>query len=124
MSAVKVAIFGAAGRMGHALVRCARARGDIAVVAAVNRAAMPPWGRTRGCGRGGAAGVAVTDRPEAALAADAVIDFSFHDAVPAHAEFCAGRGKPMVIGSTGLDEAERRRLLEAARRIPIVWAPT
>ena len=54
---------------------------------------------------------------------DAVIDFSFHDAVPAHAEFCAGHGEPMVIGSTRLDGAERQRLREAARRRAIVWAP-
>jgi 4-hydroxy-tetrahydrodipicolinate reductase len=54
--------------------------------------------------------------------ADAVIDFSFHDATAGIAETCAKHRRTLVIGTTGHTETEKSRIVEVARDIPMVWA--
>jgi 4-hydroxy-tetrahydrodipicolinate reductase len=54
--------------------------------------------------------------------ADVVIDFSVHDATPGIATRCAAAGKAMVIGTTGLSDAERDIVVQEAAKIPIVMA--
>lgn len=69
-------------------------------------------------------GVALSHSFEDALVqADAVIDFTAPVATARHAALCAERGVALVVGTTGLGEAERRAVEQAAERIPIVWAP-
>jgi 4-hydroxy-tetrahydrodipicolinate reductase len=121
----KIAIFGAAGRMGQALIRCAARRADVRLCAAVEQSGNPALGRDAGTVAGiDATGVLVSDdAAAAAAAADVVIDFTFHTVTPKHAALVASSGRGMVIGTTGLDAAETRAVHEAARKIPIVWAP-
>jgi 4-hydroxy-tetrahydrodipicolinate reductase len=54
--------------------------------------------------------------------ADAVIDFSFHDATAGIAETCAKHRRALVIGTTGHTETEKSRIVEVAGDIPMVWA--
>jgi 4-hydroxy-tetrahydrodipicolinate reductase len=122
---IKVAILGAAGRMGQALVRNGLSMDGIALGSAVERADNPWVGRDAGLpGGAGETKIIIGADLRAALAASAVaIDFTFHSAVADNAELCAALGKPVVIGTTGLDEAEAARVRQAAKRVPIVWAP-
>ena len=96
---MKIAIVGAAGRMGKML--CALAEGtELEVVSKVDVA--------EGYDRAWADGV------------EGVIDFSYHTAVPASVEKAAEEGVPYVIGTTGLTADEQTRVDAAAKRIPIV----
>ena len=54
--------------------------------------------------------------------ADVVIDFSFHSATLSIAQLCAERGKALVIGTTGHQEAEKQAIVELTKRVPTVWA--
>lgn len=120
---VKVAIMGAAGRMGGALIRCAGQTPDIRLVAAVEQPGNAALGRDAGLVAGiGAVGVIVSEGPGDA-AADVMIDFSAHEAAPEHARAAAAAGIALVLGTTGLTAGERDAVLAAARRVPIVWAP-
>lgn len=123
--AVKVVIIGAAGRMGRALVRCLRQTPELRLVGAIEHGECPLIGRDAGTVAGeGECGVAISEDLAASLAeTDVLIDFSLHTAVPAHVRLAAEHGRAMVIGTTGLFPAEKAVLQEAARRIPIVWAP-
>jgi 4-hydroxy-tetrahydrodipicolinate reductase len=68
-----------------------------------------------------APGVALSDRPEAALAdVDVAIDFTAPAATLALAREAAARGTALVIGTTGFDERGLARIREAAARVPIV----
>ncbi len=70
------------------------------------------------------AGVTVTDDPAALFAsAEAVIDFTLPEGTRIHADLAADTGTALVVGTTGLSEADRARLREAARRTRIVQAP-
>jgi 4-hydroxy-tetrahydrodipicolinate reductase len=50
------------------------------------------------------------------------IDFSLHSATVELAEICAARGIPLIIGTTGHTDEERKRILVCTKSIPIVWA--
>jgi 4-hydroxy-tetrahydrodipicolinate reductase len=122
---INVAIIGAAGRMGQALVRCSHLMNNIKLVAAVEQAASPFCGKDAGiaacCGD---TGVKIThDLSAAAQAADVLIDFSFHENVPITLKQAVAFRKAVVIGTTGLNPDERAAVDEAAKVIPIVWAP-
>jgi 4-hydroxy-tetrahydrodipicolinate reductase len=122
---IKVAIAGAAGRMGHALTRCVTDAQDMEVVGAVERDDHPDLGKDVGTvAEVGEIGVPITANLSAAMKnADVLIEFTFHTAVPGNAEIAAGMGKAVVIGTTALDEEESGRVKAAATSVPIVCAP-
>ncbi len=69
-------------------------------------------------------GVLVTDSMQPVLdAADVWIDFTAAHAVLHHLHHCRTAGRPMVIGTTGLDEGQRAEIKAAAEDIAIVFAP-
>jgi 4-hydroxy-tetrahydrodipicolinate reductase len=51
---------------------------------------------------------------------EAVIDFSFHSAVPAFLAKAAAEGLAYVLGTTGLSAEEQQAVDAAAKRIPVV----
>jgi 4-hydroxy-tetrahydrodipicolinate reductase len=119
-----VVICGAAGRMGRRLVALAHAEPVLAVAGAVEATASGMIGRDAGELAGiGAIGVAVTDdlaalcRPERV-----VIDFTIPAATVTHAEIAAAEGAGLVIGTTGLQADEQRRVRAAAARTRAVIA--
>jgi 4-hydroxy-tetrahydrodipicolinate reductase len=125
LSRVKLALHGATGRMGLAVLRLARAAGDLQVVGAACSSDDPLAGRDVGeLAGGGAFGVvASADVASALLGADVVIDFSAPGAVPALAALAARHGVGVVSGTTNLDAAGRQALDKAAERVPVLWAP-
>jgi 4-hydroxy-tetrahydrodipicolinate reductase len=113
---MKIAIAGAAGRMGQMLVReIARTEG-----ASLAGALEGPSSKAVGTETGG---VKIMADPAAAIAAaDVLIDFTVPAATVAHAKVCADKGVSMVIGTTGLDPDQSKAIHEAAKRVPILWA--
>ncbi len=51
--------------------------------------------------------------------ADCIIDFSNHTAIPALCDYAVSRDLPVVIATTGLDEAELACVETAARDVPV-----
>ena len=125
MADTRVVIIGAAGRMGQALVRCALSTEGVRLAGAVESPGHAAMGVDSGEAAGLAAtGLPITDDLEGALAAgDVAIDFSFHTAVPEHAQAVAAAGKRMVIGTTGLTPEEFEAVNAAAERAPVMWSP-
>ena len=121
---VQIALAGVSGRMGRALLESVAADADCVLHAAIDRPGSPLAGQDAGAAWGAASGVRVTDQPSTALqGAQALIDFTRPEATFAYLEACAVAGVPLVIGTTGFDEAGKARIAAAARQIPIVFAP-
>ncbi len=122
---LNIVILGAAGRMGVALVRGVLQQNEMALAGAVERPDHPALGQDAGTLAGLAtAGVPLSADAHAAIArADVVIDFTFHATVPGSIARAADCGVAYVLGTTGLDDAERSAVERAAQRIPVVWAP-
>ena len=121
---VQVALAGVSGRMGRALLEAVEADPDCVLHAAIDRPGSPLVGQDAGAAWGAASGVLVADQPSLALpGAQALIDFTRPEATFGYLDACAAVGVPMVIGTTGFDEAGKARIVVAAKTIPIVFAP-
>ena len=119
---IHVAVSGAAGRMGRALVRLIAEAEDLRLAAALEAPGHPCIGKDAAALAGvGACGVAIgTDLPETV---DVVVDFSFPDGAVERIEACAKRGIAEVIGTTGFSDEQRQGIAAAARKCAIVLSP-
>ena len=121
---LKLAVFGAAGRMGRAVLQCAAEAGDLRIVGAVTQPKDALLGRDAGEQAGLASlGIPLTDDPKHGLqGAQAAIDFTLPSATEAGARACVETGTPLVVGTTGLEERQLKALEKAAQEIPVVYA--
>ena len=121
---MKIAIAGAAGRMGQMLIKRIAATEGCSLAGAIESASSNALGRDAGEVAGtGPKGVKIVSDSAAAIgAAQVVIDFTVPAATVAHAAIAADKGVAMVIGTTGLDPEQTARIHEAARKVPIMWA--
>jgi len=124
MTAARICLVGATGRMGLAISRALDERADLALVAAIARPGHAALGRDLGALSGGKKwGVAITDALAAGIeAADVVIDFSHHSHVAATVDACVAGSRALVLGTTGYGEEASRKLVDAAARIPLLVA--
>jgi len=125
MSAFKIGVVGAAGRMGQMLTREIAAAEGCLVAGGTERSGSPALGRDLGELAGLAPlGVSVGDDADALFrAADAVLDFTAPAATLAHAKLAAKHRKIHVIGTTGLDKTGEAAIAEAGRSATIIFAP-
>ncbi len=114
---MKIAIAGAAGRMGQMLIKRIAATEGLTLAGALEGPGSNALGQTA------AKGVTIVADAAAAIgAADVVIDFTVPAATVAHAAIAADKGVAMVIGTTGLDPAQTALIHAAAKTVPIMWA--
>jgi 4-hydroxy-tetrahydrodipicolinate reductase len=121
LALTRIAVVGAAGRMGREVCRAALEDDSFELVGGVVQPDAPELGADLGelCGRGNAgnAGVAATEDPPDD--AEALIEFTEPEATVEHLAY----GKPVVIGTTGLSDEHLARVEEAAKNVPLVLAP-
>ncbi len=101
MNALPTTIVGAKGRMGLTLCAVAAEEG-CRVVAQID---------------------AGDDLAQGLLDAKAAIDFSTPKVTAQLAALAARAGLPLVVGTTGLDASQEKALHQAAKKIPVVFAP-
>lgn len=122
MNPVRIAIHGAAGRMGQRLVALAKADPELSVVAAIDSPDHPRLGEDAGLAAGiGPIGVRLAATMETPV--DAVVDFSVPKAAEAIVARCVANRIPLVVATTGLDPTLTAKLAAAAEHIALVWSP-
>jgi 4-hydroxy-tetrahydrodipicolinate reductase len=124
MTAAKVTIIGATGRMGRALIRAVAEFPALALHGAVTHAGSPNAGADAG-ELAGAARLNVrigTDVAAALAGADVAIDFSSAQSAVANAVACAHARVPLLLGTTGLGSDAQAELDSTARHIPLIVA--
>ena len=119
-----IVVAGVSGRMGRMLAQAVLESDQCRLAGALERAGHPWVGQDLGTAMGGAAlGVTVSDDAVATIAqAQALIDFTSPAATVAFAELTAQARAVHVIGTTGLDADDLRRIAAAARHAPIIRA--
>ena len=121
---MKIAIAGSSGRMGRTLIEAVCSSKDLKLSAALEIARSPQLDKDAGEALGIASGVAVSADYVAGIAAsDCLIDFTRPEASLLHLEACLESGTKMVIGTTGFSARDKQHILDAAKRIAIVFAP-
>ncbi|MCG7949426.1 MAG: 4-hydroxy-tetrahydrodipicolinate reductase [Candidatus Thiodiazotropha taylori] len=121
----RVAVVGAAGRMGKSLVQAVHETDGLTLGAATERAESGLIGRDAGelAGLGSFDLALVDDLAKVVDEFDVVIDFTTPAATLKHLQICKDAGKQMVIGTTGLSDSDKAALAEAGEKIGIVFAP-
>ncbi len=121
----RIAITGATGRMGKALIEAWMQTKDVMLTAAFDHAGCKALGSDVGELAGvGRLGIAVgSDVAARSADFDVLIDFSRPEATLAHLEICRMARKRIVIGTTGFSSEQREDIHAASRDIGIVFAP-
>ena len=102
MNPLRLLINGSKGRMGQAILAAVKDDPSVTVGAEIDHG---------------------DDFLAALPACDAVIDFSHHTLTEGIAKACVAAGKTLVIGTTGHTDEEIATIREAAKTIPVVFAP-
>ena len=121
----RIAVIGAAGRMGKTLIEAISQAEGAQLTAAIERPESSLVGSDAGELAGvGRNGVVVQDSLGKVLDDfDVLIDFTHPSTTLVNLELCRGAGKAMVIGTTGFTDQQKELLGKAATDIPIVFAP-
>jgi len=122
---IRVAIAGAAGRMGRSLIQAVQEAEGVTLAVATER----PDSGLLGADAGELAGVGknhVAIHPELSPLVDefdVLIDFTSPAATMEHLALCSDKGKHLIIGTTGLDDTQKAVIAEAAKQTAMVLAP-
>jgi 4-hydroxy-tetrahydrodipicolinate reductase len=114
---IRLVVFGAAGRMGQAVLGIAAHSTDLDIAAAVVRPGPEVGSRNDRLRKSEYQSALPTD-----LVADAVIDFSGAGGFDAALEAALANRWALVSGSTGLSEAQKDAATRAAQVIPVLCA--
>jgi 4-hydroxy-tetrahydrodipicolinate reductase len=117
----KIAITGAAGRMGRRLAALAIESERFDIAAAMEVPGHPDIGKDVGELAGvGAFGVNVTG--ELIGEPDVVIDFSLPEGTMTYVPLCGEQGVALVTGTTGLTASQQAQVVDTATQIAVVQA--
>jgi 4-hydroxy-tetrahydrodipicolinate reductase len=121
---MKIAVMGAAGRMGRELIRAIAAEPGCSVSGATETPGSSVLGKDIGELAGlEPLGIAVTSDAAAVIAAaDAIVDFTIPKASVEFARLAASSGTADIIGTTGFDAEGLAAIADAAKRTAIVKA--
>ncbi|MEZ9680877.1 4-hydroxy-tetrahydrodipicolinate reductase [Vibrio splendidus] len=122
---VRIAIAGAAGRMGRNLVKAAHQNSEASVGAGSERPESSLVGVDVGelCGEGRFDVALVDDLSKAIEEFDVIVDFTAPVSTLANIELCKHHGKKLIIGTTGFSEEEKQVIDAASKEMAIVMAP-
>jgi len=124
---LKIGVAGASGRMGKEIIKVihtrAQERGDVNLSSAV----VHDKSSFLGVDAGTLAGLPALDLHLVADLAsadfDVLIDFSQIASTLENIQYCVDNGKSIVIGTTGFDADQKKKIESAAQSIPVVFAP-
>ncbi len=119
----KIAIHGAAGRMGQRLMSLIGENDALQLVAAIERAGHSALGQDVGGLYGVKTAAPLTLDTTLAARCDAVIDFSLPAGTRHILEVCVQQKVALVIGTTGLTRDDHAAIDRAAASIPVLQAP-
>ncbi len=121
---LRVAVVGAAGRMGRTLVEVAQDDPELVLAGATEWAESPFLGADAGELAGvGHCAVPIQAELTSVAEFDALVDFSLPETSMRNLEFCVREGRSIVIGTTGFSSEQRAEIAAAGDKVPVVFAP-
>ena len=123
-AALRIAIAGAGGRMGRALLEASGSLPNARICGVLEHTGSQLLGRDASELSNNAAGVVISADIDGALAhANVLIDFTRPEGTLHHIAACRKHGVKLVIGTTGFSAEEKKQIEAASKDIAIVFAP-
>lgn len=121
----KIAISGAAGRMGRTLIEACQQTQHMQVTAAIEQSGNSLLGVDAGELSGiGKLGIDVVDSLDKVVNDfDVLIDFTRPEVTLANLKTCVAASKCIVIGTTGFTDEQKKLIDQAATQTAVVFAP-
>jgi 4-hydroxy-tetrahydrodipicolinate reductase len=108
MKKINLIVCGAAGRMGHEILKLAESEKGIDQIVPTDYK-----------GRGNAKKIEDLHPAKGSVA----IDFSLPKGLRTHLAWCVKNKTPIVIGTTGISSADMAQMKRASKKIPVLWSP-
>ena len=113
---IKLGITGACGKMGRRIFELAGHEKDLEVALALEKKGTPLIGKELGKLR-------VSSNMDGLFLVDVLVDFTLSEATDEHLDYVAKYRKALVLGTTGLSDAQKNKVEEIAKIVPIVFSP-
>lgn len=113
---IKLGITGSCGKMGRRIYELARLDKDLEVALALEKKGTPLIGKELGK-------LKVSSNLDGLFLVDVLVDFTLPEAVDEHLDYVAKYKKALVLGTTGLSEAQKNKVEEVAKVVPVVFSP-
>jgi 4-hydroxy-tetrahydrodipicolinate reductase len=113
---IKLGIAGVCGKMGRRIFELASHDRDFEIMLALEKKGIPAIGREVGK-------LKISSSPDGLFLIDVFVDFTTPEATEANLDYVARYKKAAVVGTTGLNEAQLKKVEEVAKVVPVVFSP-
>lgn len=113
---IKLGITGACGKMGRRIFELAAFDRDFEVALALEKKGTPLIGKELGKLR-------VSSNLDGLFLVDVLVDFTLPEAADEHLDYAAKYKKALVLGTTGLSDAQKNKIEEVSKIVPVVFTP-
>ncbi len=113
---IKLGIAGVYGKMGRRIFELASHDKDFEVSLALEKKGTPVIGKELGK-------IKVSSSPDGLFLVDVLVDFTTPEATETNLDYVARYKKALVLGTTGLNEAQLKKVEDISRVVPVVFSP-
>jgi len=113
---IKLGIAGVCGKMGRRIFELACKDKDFEVTLALEKKGTPQIGKELGK-------LKISSGPDGLFLVDVFVDFTLPEATETNLDYVARYKKAAVIGTTGLNDAQFKKVEEISKIVPIVFSP-
>ena len=113
---IKLGITGVCGKMGRRIYELAGLDKDLEVALALEKKGTPLIGKDLGR-------IKVSSNLDGLFLVDVLVDFTLPEAAEEHLDYVAKYRKALVLGTTGLSDAQKSKVEEISRIVPVVFSP-
>jgi 4-hydroxy-tetrahydrodipicolinate reductase len=113
---IKLGIAGVCGRMGRRIFELALQDKDFEITLALEKRGLPAIGRELGK-------LKISSSSDGLFLVDVFVDFTTPEATEANLDYAARYKKALVLGTTGLEDSQLKKIEEISKVVPIVFSP-
>jgi 4-hydroxy-tetrahydrodipicolinate reductase len=113
---IKLGIAGVCGRMGRRIFELAQLNKDFEINLALEKKGTPVIGKDLGK-------LKISSSPDGLFLIDVFVDFTTPEATETNLDYVAKYKKAAVIGTTGLNDSQLKKIEEVSKVVPIVFSP-
>ena len=113
---IKLGIAGVCGRMGRRIFELARNDKDFEIGLILEKKGIPAIGKELGK-------IKISSNPDGIFLVDVFVDFTTPEATATNLDYLARYKKAAVIGTTGINSEQLKKLQDVSKIVPIVFSP-